>query len=183
MEDYVYILDYLPYGKPDRRNIGQSPIAYAIGDTEFKILELLPRPDATIKIDERVYIGKDRELRQEIDRVKSRINYSDLTATARNEIPYVITEIVKRHEERFIGFFNNSGGISRKYHALELLPGIGKKTMWAIVKERKRVPFKSFEDFTQRITVLSDPIKCITQRIIAELEGAEDEKYRLFVSR
>ncbi len=183
MEDYVYILDYLPYGKYEEKHIGRNPLAYGLGDTEFKLLELFPKKDAEIWIDERVYIGKDKDKRKKIDRVKRRISFEDLTSTAQNEIPYVIAEIVKLHETRFINFFNKSMAISRKYHTLELLPGIGKKTMWAIINERKKSDFTSFEDFKERVSAISDPIKCITQRITLEIENPKSEKYHLFVMR
>ena len=70
MEEYAYILDYLPQGLNFKN---RDPICYAIGDTEFKLFELVPKAGAMITIDDRVYIGKDTNLRKEIDHVKSRI--------------------------------------------------------------------------------------------------------------
>jgi putative nucleotide binding protein len=62
-------------------------------------------------------------------------------------------------------------------HALELVPGIGKKYMWQVINERTRKPFESFDDLQGR-TELPSPAKLITKRVLEELEG--DSKYRLF---
>jgi putative nucleotide binding protein len=62
-------------------------------------------------------------------------------------------------------------------HALELVPGIGKKYMWQLINEREKKPFESFADLQKR-TELPNPVKLITKRVMEELEG--DSKYRLF---
>jgi putative nucleotide binding protein len=63
-------------------------------------------------------------------------------------------------------------------HSLELLPGIGKKTMWQIINTRESKPFENFTDIQSR-TGISDPVKIIARRIIEELTG--ESKYRLFI--
>ncbi|NOZ76461.1 MAG: DUF655 domain-containing protein, partial [Euryarchaeota archaeon] len=102
---------------------------------------------------------------------------------ARSELPYVVADLVSAREEEYVKFFNESQAISTRLHSLELLPGIGKKLMWEILDERKKKPFESFEDISQRIKALPDPKKLIVKRILSELE--EDTrlgkgKYKLF---
>ncbi|MEM1514199.1 MAG: DUF655 domain-containing protein [Candidatus Thermoplasmatota archaeon] len=176
MEDFVYILDYLPSGRVGYRRI---PIAYGIGEKEFTLLELTPKPDITMNIGERVYVGKELEKRDKIMKVKGRVNYEDLTPTAQGELFYVLIDIVKKNEERFIKFFNESPPITTRFHALELIPGLGKKTMLEILQERKKAPFKNFEDLSSRIKNLHHPEKLIAKRVLEELQNP-DEKYRLF---
>ena len=55
---------------------------------------------------------------------------------------FEIQTIVLEDEARFIRYFNEAGPITTRMHALELLPGIGKKLMWAVLNERKKGPFK-----------------------------------------
>jgi putative nucleotide binding protein len=62
-------------------------------------------------------------------------------------------------------------------HALELLPGIGKKSMWQIINARDKKPFIDFKDIETR-TSIGDPVKVIAKRILDELSGGE--KYRIF---
>jgi len=65
---------------------------------------------------------------------------------------------------------------------LELLPGLGKKTMWGIIEERKKGPFKDIADISTRVPLAHQIEKHVAQRIEAELQNPE-EKYRLFVAR
>ncbi|HHD16152.1 MAG TPA: DUF655 domain-containing protein [Euryarchaeota archaeon] len=179
MEDYAYILDYLPQGHPERKTFKREPVAYGLGETEFKLLELSPKPGASLMIGEKVYIGKELERRDKIQHVKRRINFFDLTAAAQSELPYIIEEIIKNDEEKFIRFFNEAQAISTRLHMLELIPGLGKKTMWHILEERKKGPFKDFEDLSIRAN-LHQPEKHLCQRIIQEMEDTS-QKYHLFI--
>lgn len=182
MEDYARILDYIPQGLPDERSFKREPIAYAMGEDEFKLFELIPKQDANLLVGDRIYIGKDAELRKEILHVKRRISYSDLTHAARSELPFIIDQIVKEKEERFVQFFNEAQAITTRYHMLELLPGIGKKTMWSIIEERKKAKFVSFEDLAKRVPTIHHPDKLVSHRIESEL-SEPGQKYHLFVAR
>ena len=176
MEDFVYILDYLATGRPGYK---KGPLAYGVGEKQFTLLELIPKSDTTLSIGEGVYVGKDLEKRNKIAKVKGRVNYDDLTSTAHGEILYVLVDIVNRNEEQFVKFYNECPAISTRFHALELLPGLGKKTMLELVDERRKEPFKSFEDINNRVKTIHNPEKLIAKRILEELENPH-EKYRLF---
>ena len=182
MEDYAYVLDYLPQGHPDNKRFKREPVAFGLGESGFKILELIPKPSIILEIGERLYIGKDMELRDKILHVKRRISYDEMTTTAQKEVSFIIEEIVKTNEERFIKFYNEAHAISTRFHMLELLPGLGKKTMWAILNEREKVPFESFEDMAKRVTAVHQPEKLICKRILLELSD-NTQKYHLFVMK
>lgn len=179
MEEYVYILDYLPEGRGDMTPHRRNPVVYGIGEKQFTVLELVPKMNANITIGDRIYVGKDARKRDKIKKIKARITYNDLTSTAHGEIPYVIYDIVKNRESYFIQFFNNAPAISTRYHVLELLPGLGKKMMHDILDERRKKPFTSFDDMVERIDFLRDPAKLVAKRIELELTDP-DQKYRLF---
>jgi putative nucleotide binding protein len=182
LEDYAHILDFLPQGLPSERGYRKEPVAYALGNTEFKLFELVPKPGVIINIGEIVYIGKDMDKREKILHVKRRVGFEELTAGAQNELPYVVLEVVKANEPHFVQFFNEAQSITTRYHMLELLPGLGKKTMWAILDERKKGPFKSFADIATRIPTFKHPEKVVSKRIESELADPT-QKYRIFVSR
>jgi len=57
----------------------------------------------------------------------------------------VISLIVKNREKWFVNFFNTARAITPRMHALELVPGIGKKYMWQVINERDRKPFESLK--------------------------------------
>lgn len=179
MEDYVYVLDYLSKGRGDLPPHKRQATVYGIGENQFTLLELVPKKDTTFAIGERIYVGKDAGMRNKIMKIKGRVSYESLTATAHGEMPYILLDIVNNTKERFIKFFNESPAISTRFHVLELLPGLGKKMMHEILDERKKKPFSSFDDMGERIDFLRAPDKLIAKRVELELTDPT-QKYRLF---
>ena len=180
-ETNARVLDYLPYGHPnDSRPVYQKkPLVHAVGEDQFVLMELAPKKDKIPAVYDREYIGEGE--REVIDHVTKRLRYEELTPTAKVELPYVLEIIVKENEERFMKAFNDAKPITTRLHTLDLLPGIGKKLMWAIVEERKKGAFAGFEDLTKRVKGLHHPEKILAKRI--EEEIMEDNiKYKLFTS-
>ncbi|MDD4749495.1 MAG: DUF655 domain-containing protein [Methanosarcinaceae archaeon] len=180
-EEYVWVLDYLPYGKSvdNRPLLQKKPLVQAVGDKKFTLMELVPKEGVVPDIQARVYIGSGN--RDIIDHVKQRIAYKDLTYGANLELPFILEACVRHQEERFVKFFNEAHPITTRLHMLDLLPGIGKKLMWAIIDERKKGKFTSFEEIRKRIPALYDPAKLIVNRIEEELKD-DFIKYRLFTT-
>ncbi len=176
-EEYAYVLDYLQYGRPgtDKSRHLALPTIQVIGETYFTLLEAEVRAGSQINLHERVYIGRDR--REKINRIIGRIAYDNLTANAKAELLSVLEELIANQEGRFVSFFNNSQAITPRMHALELLPGIGKKSMWQIINAREKKTFTTFKEIQERTSV-GDPTKVIAKRILDELSGGE--KYRIF---
>src|SRR3989454_7968449 len=105
MEDSARILDFLPQGHPDQSKFNREPLAYALGIDEFKLFELVPKEGVTLSVGQRVYIGKDVDMRKEVLQVKSRVGFEELTTAAQKELPLVIQETVMEQEEKFVDFF------------------------------------------------------------------------------
>lgn len=173
-EEYAFVLDFLLSGKSFSNR--PEPTTQLIGEERFTLLEASPKPSMTLVLGERVYIGKQE--RDKILLIKSRIGYNDLTQTAKNELPNVITNIIRSNEKRFVDLFNTAGPLNIRQHSLELLPGIGKKHLEAILKARNEKVFENFTDITNRVSLLQDPAKLITDRIITELQG--NERFYMF---
>jgi len=166
LEEHALVLDYLTTGKSFSPK--PEPIVQLLGETKFTLLEAVPKV-SDIKIREKVYIGKGE--RDKIAIIKSRIIYNDLTEVAKNELPGAITEIIKADEKRFVSVFNSASPLNIRMHSLELLPGVGKKHLAAILKAREEQEFSSFKDISERVPLLQDPIKLLTERVIEELKG------------
>ncbi|MFQ5761601.1 MAG: DUF655 domain-containing protein [Candidatus Bathyarchaeia archaeon] len=175
-EEYAYVLDYLPTGKASGgRGFIAEPLVQMLGEEFFTLLEAVPRANLAMNPHEKVYIGKDR--RDKIGHIIGRISYDELTPSGRSELPSVIEMIVKKDERKFVDFFNKAQSITPRMHAFELLPGIGKKYMLQILREREKKAFESFEDIQKR-TTLPDPLRGVARRILDELAGRE--KYHIF---
>jgi putative nucleotide binding protein len=170
------VLDFLPQGRPDNRqhNSERAPLAHAIGEENFQLVELTVSRVADISFGDR--LGEDDAA---IER-SSEITYEDLTSTAQSELEYVLEEIADREERRFVDIYNDAQPITLRLHQLNLLPGIGKKLRNTILDERKRSPFESFADVEERVAGLHDPRQVLIDRVLEELRE-EDLKYRMFV--
>lgn len=180
-EEVAYILDYLPYGHPDdkRPMYQKKPLVQGVGEKHFVLMEMIPKEKIIPSSQDKVYIGEGD--RPEIDHVKRRITYHELTHGAQLELPFVIEKIVLGNEKRFVDFFSNAYPITTRLHMLELLPGIGKKLMWGIINEQKKGKFESFNDLVQKVKGLHAPEKLIAHRVMDELKE-NSIKYRIFTT-
>ncbi len=176
-DEWTVVLDFLPQGhySMDRA----QPVAQVLGESYFSLLDVIVRDEVKLKAGDRVYIGEDK--RKEVKYIRGRMGIGDLTVAAREELESTIERLVKGSPQRFIEFFNKSGQITNRLHQLELLPGVGKKHLWAILDARKEKPFESFEDIKKRVPLLPDPEKMVVRRIIEEIE--DKDKFRIFVPR
>lgn len=175
MEDFAWVVEYLPLGHAAA--IKKEPTVQLLGCQFFTLLEATIKPEASIVIGQKVCVGK--EGREEVEHIKGRVKYDDLTNGAREFLPNIVKKAVAEREKEFIDFLNKAKSVSIRVHTLDLMPGIGKKTMESILSEREKNPFESFEDLKKRVPSLADPIGIFALRILNELEGKE--KYYLFV--
>lgn len=177
-EEYAYILDFMLRGKSNTVKGREGIIIQAIGEERLTLLELLGVQNMSFEVGERVYIG--REGRDKVISVLGRLDYDNISQSAKNELPNIVEIIVIANEKRFIDYMNMSQPITPRIHALELIPGIGKTYMMTIIKERDKKRFESFEDIQNRVG-LRDPAKLIAKRIIDEIAG--EARMNLFVRK
>ena len=183
-EENVIILDYLKFGyvNPERPTAHGKPIAQAIGVDKFTLIEVTPKQEIDLEIHDKVYIGSGK--RDKINRVKGLLDYEKLTATSRIELEYAIKEIISEKEDIYIKFFNEIDSLNIKMHKLELIPGIGKKHTQMILEERKKEPFKDFDDLKKRVPLLGDPVEMLAKRVSLELDTTQvkrgKKKYYMF---
>ncbi len=184
-EEFAVVLDFLPQGNPFDKHPEhkRSPIAQVVGDKYFTLFEIVVPEGEYFEIGERIYVGPEYIGRGPIKSVSEPIFYNDLTTVAKENLPQIVSKIVEEKEDVFIKIFNRAEPITLRMHSLELLPGIGKKTLKLILEERKRSPFKSFKDLEERMSLrgvkLHNISSIIAERIIAEMRGGE--RYYLFL--
>jgi putative nucleotide binding protein len=179
---YAVVLDYLAHGRvdDDRPQYKKKPLAYALGEANFRLFELTLAEDADVGIGDRVVV-EPRADRERVDSARE-VDYDDLSNAAHSELEYVVADIVDADERRFVDFYNDAQPITLRLHQLNLLPGIGKKLRNNILDERKRQPFESFEELEERVSGLHRPKEVLVERIIEELRD-DDLKYKTFVRR
>jgi len=176
---YVIVLDYMPNGNPfdkhpHHRN---SPIAQVIGTKYLTLAELIPTPGQHLSICERIYVEPGPRVAPG-PRFGDKLLWQELTGIARDNLTKALRDIVIEKEAVYTEFFNIASSINIRLHMFELLPGIGKKSLEILLSERKKKPFESFKDISQRAK-LQDPVKILVDRMILEFMGGE--KYYLFI--
>src|SRR3989344_3497919 len=96
------IVDIMPNGHPFDTRPGhlKTPIAQALGKEHFVLLELVPKKGIFLQPLEEVYIGEGK--RDKIHHIYGKIEFNSLTETAKNELNYVIGDLVKKDEAKFV---------------------------------------------------------------------------------
>ncbi|KAG2474419.1 MAG: hypothetical protein NPMRTHETA2_250017 [Nitrosopumilales archaeon] len=177
-EEYAYVLDFNARGKSTTVRGREGIIITAIGEGRLTLLEILGIPNSTFEIGEKIFIGK--EGRTNVLSVLGKMDYRRISSSAQTELPGVVEKIVNENEKKFVDYINNAQPLTPRIHALELIPGIGKTYMKAILEEREKKKFDNFEDIQQRIG-FKEPVKQITKRILDEITG--EARMNLFVKR
>ena len=173
-DEYIMVLEFLEHGHSDGRD---DRVAQGIGKDNYSLLEVVMREDERPKGGEELYIGDGD--RDKVEFIKRRIGYDELTGNAQKELKYVLQELVSQKEDEFVEFFNEATPVTPRRHAFELLPGIGTKHMQALLDEREKEEFESFEDIKERVPSVPDPQETVNDRILEELKG--ETKNKLFV--
>lgn len=172
------VLDVLPHGRADddRPRYRKSPLAQAIEPDGFRLLELVLEAGGTLPIGDTVDVDSADA---PIEAARP-LAYDDLSGGARSELEHVVRELVDRHEERIVEFYNEAGPVSLRLHQLNLLPGVGEKVRDNILEARSRQPFETLDEIEERVSGFHDPREPVVERILEELRD-EDVKYKLFV--
>src|SRR5512136_3358462 len=100
-EEVARILDYLPYGRSsDSRSYQKQPLVQAVGEANFVLMEMTPKEGLVPQLGTRVYIGSGE--RDVIDHVNRRIDYIELSNSAKIELPFILQNIALDTESRFV---------------------------------------------------------------------------------
>ncbi len=177
-EEHAYVLDFNPRKKSITVRGREGIIVTAIGEDRLTLLEILGVPNSSFDVGEKIFIGK--EGRTKVLSVLGKMDYKSISSSAQTELQGVVEKIVTENEQRFVDYLNNARPLTPRIHALELIPGIGKTYMKAMLEEREKKKFENLEDLQKRIG-LKDPQKQITKRIMEEITG--ETRMNLFVKR
>lgn len=167
-EEFARVLGVNRRGRSVTSRGRDGTIVTAIGENRFTLLEMIGAEGATFETGERICV--DREQDTKVSLVLGKIRYERLPEQARSQISNAIESIVDDCEDRFVNYYNRAEHLTTRVHALEQFPGIGRTYTNAILDERARRKFDSFEDIAERVG-LEDPRWCIVQRIVEEVTG------------
>ncbi|WP_292320884.1 DUF655 domain-containing protein [Caldisphaera sp.] len=123
-------------------------------------------------------VAKERGLSEKILAVpRTPISYKDLSEIAKRTLPEAIKLIIRKNEKLFVEFFNIAEPINIRLHSIELLRGVGKKTLKSLLEARQSKKFSSFDEIKKILKV--DPVDILADKIIDEITN--QPKYYLFI--
>src|SRR3989338_1697286 len=93
-DETAIVLEYLPNGYPLERKT--MPLAQAIGENNFTLLELVPRRGITLEPGENVYIGQGK--RDKIYYILGKLSQEKLTESAKQQLEEFIKKVVEKKE-------------------------------------------------------------------------------------
>src|SRR2546423_10532617 len=99
-EEYAYVLDFIQRGKSTTVRGREGIIIQAIGEERLTLLELLGVQNMSFEAGERLYIG--REGRDKVLSVLGRLEYSNISQSAKNELTNIVEKIVVTKQRRFV---------------------------------------------------------------------------------
>ena len=112
----------------------------------------LPTEEGSEKI--AMVLGKDR--------------YRELPNQAQAAIVNVMKELLSENPKPCMEFYNRAGPVSLKFHAFQLLPGIGQKKATQMMKSRVSAGWMTFEEVDEACII--DSLQLIVERLVEELQ-------------
>ena len=102
----------------------------------------------------------------------SEIRFRDLTAESSAAIIDAVLDSIISDPDRHLGFYNRANNLSLKYHAFQLLPGIGNSKAMQMVKERGGSGWASFEEIDKSCGIES--AKLLAERYVGEMQDPSE---------
>ena len=138
--------------------------ARIVGTSHFQLVDFELDPDADVRVQEKIFIGKGNET---IKQERSQLSYDDLNKDEEFELEKAVHSIVIANEPKYIKFFNDQ---SKDASQLHLLDGISRKLGSKILAEKElNGDFESFEDIDERIKFIESSKDLIVKRVLYEI--------------
>ncbi len=156
-EDYGLILSIKE--NEDSKTVRISTVNY------FQLVEFELNLDAKVKVQDKVFIGKDSEI---VKQERSQLSYDDLNKKEEFEVEKAVYSIVIANEPKYVNFFNRQSKEASQLHLLD--EGISRKLGSKILTEKEENgDFESFEDIDKRIRFIESSRDLVVGRVLYEL--------------
>tara|TARA_B100000959_G_scaffold287001_1_gene368565 strand:+ start:2064 stop:2672 length:609 start_codon:yes stop_codon:yes gene_type:complete len=98
----------------------------------------------------------------------SEVRLRDLSSGARQELVPSICESIRYEPDRHLDFYNRANNLSLKFHAFQLLPGVGNSKAQQMVGLRGMAGWGSFEEVDDSCAI--DSVHLLAERYLKEME-------------
>ena len=139
--------------------------ARVIGTEYFQLVDFELNPDADIKVQDKIFIGKASDI---VKQERSQLSYDDLNKAEEFEVEKAVHTIVITNEPKYVEFFNKQSKDASQLHLLD--EDISRRLGSKILTEKElHGDFESFEDIDNRIKFIESSKDLIVGRILYEL--------------
>ena len=115
-----------------------------------------------------ISVGGSFQLPSENIGALSEVRLKDLSGSSQQELVGALSASICNDPERHISFYNSAGPMSLKFHAFQLLPGIGNSKALQMVKERGVTGWNSFDEVDEACGIES--VRLLAERYVKEME-------------
>lgn len=156
-EDYGLILS--------TKENGDKKTARIVTVNYFQLVDFELNPDANVKVQDKVFIGKDNDI---IKQERSQLSYDDLNKDEEFELEKAVHSIVIANEPKYIKFINEQSKEASQLHLLD--KDLSRKSASKIITEKElNGDFEGFEDLDERVRFVESSKDLVVNRILYEL--------------
>ena len=148
----------------------KSGVATVMAEKTLAFCRLKIKGSDVLNLNQRIYIGKDRTKRTEVQGILGMAHMDKMSNMAKQDLPTLVQTFIEEHGQYFVDeFYNKAGPMSLKQHSYELLPDVGPVKARNMVKARDQVGrFASMDELNALAKVKGAEL--LAQRFIEEME-------------
>ncbi len=142
-------------------------ILYCIGEVDLTLLKVRAQAGCgRLEIGARLELPSE-ESEGEVSQILGAARHREMANSAQTVLIDVVKEIIGDLPEKYLSFYNRAGNLSLKFHAFQLLPGVGPSKATQMVKSRTRLGWDTMEAVDEVCTI--DSTQLIAERLVEEL--------------
>ncbi|MBI87974.1 MAG: hypothetical protein CMB67_02955 [Euryarchaeota archaeon] len=115
-----------------------------------------------------ISVGERLDLPSENIGALSEVRLKDLSGSSQQELVGALSNSIRNDKDRHISFYNSAGPMSLKFHAFQLLPGIGNSKALQMVQQRGISGWSKFEEIDDACGIES--VRLLAERYVKEME-------------
>ena len=142
-------------------------VIHCISENHLYLLKARAKPGCgNLATGQKLALPEDES--SEIAMILSRGRYRELSTSAQLSLVDVVKQILSDNPMPSLTFYNRSGNVSLKFHAFQLLPGVGPQKAKKMMQSRTSMGWFSFEEVDEACDI--DSLQLIAERLVEELE-------------
>jgi putative nucleotide binding protein len=142
-------------------------ILYCVGEVDLTLLKVRAQAGCgRLEVGGRLELPTE-ENEGEVSQILGVARYREMSNFAQSALIDVVKTIIGDLPKKYLSFYNRAGNLSLKFHAFQLLPGVGPSKATQMVKTRTRLGWETMAEVDEACKI--DSTQLIAERLIEEL--------------